>query len=161
MKTRSYPADQPEKWERYKDYCRQDVEAEREVTRLLSKYKYPESERQHYILDQKINDRGILVDLVMAKNAFDIDERFSSELYEQTKAITGLDNPNSPAQLKKWLSDRTGKNITSLAKGDIPAMIEATTSFDVQRVLELQSLRECRPWLKRLYFYLFCHLTTF
>ena len=138
MKTRIYPADQPEKWERYKDYCRQDVEAEREITRLLSKYKYPESERQHYILDQKINDRGILVDLVMAQNAFDIDERFSSELYEQTKAITGLDNPNSPAQLKKWLSDRTGRNITSLAKGDIPAMIDETTSYDVQRVLELR-----------------------
>ena len=138
MKDRIYPADQPEKWERYKDYCRQDVEAEREITRLLSKYKYPESERQHYILDQKINDRGILVDLVMAQNAFDIDERFSSELYEQTKAITGLDNPNSPTQLKSWIAKIENIYVKSLAKADVLQLLETCTSYDVQRVLELR-----------------------
>lgn len=138
MKDRMYPSDNPEKWERYKEYCRQDVAAEREILSRLAKYKYPESERLIYILDQKINDRGILVDLQMAKNAYDIDERFSAELFDQTKAITGLENPNSPAQLKSWLTERTGKEVTTLAKGEIPDMIENCTSYDVQRVLELR-----------------------
>lgn len=138
MKDRIYPTDQPEKWERYKYYCMQDVVAEREILKRLEKYKYPERERVNYILDQKINDRGILVDLRMAKNAYDLDEKFSEELFEQMQTITGLDNPNSPAQLKQWLSERTGSDITSLAKGDIPAMIENCTSYDVQRVLEMR-----------------------
>jgi DNA polymerase len=140
MKTRIYPEDSPEKWERFKDYCIQDVAAEREIVRRLAKYKLPDSERLNYFLDQKINDRGILIDLNFAKNAAKIDDLFSAEIYGQMQAITGLDNPNSPAQLKKWLGEKTGKSITTLAKGEIPALIEGCTSYDVQKVLQLRQM---------------------
>jgi DNA polymerase len=138
MKTRIYPEDAPEKWGEFKEYCRQDVVAEREIDKRLSKYTLPESERLNYFLDQKINDRGILIDLKMAQNAYDIDNLFSAELYDQMKAITKLDNPNSPAQLKKWLEEQTGKRVTTLAKGELPALIKDCSSYDVQRVLELR-----------------------
>jgi DNA polymerase len=140
MKTRIYPEDQPEKWEEFKEYCVQDVVAEREIVRRLAKYTFPESEKLNYYLDQKINDRGILIDLDFAKNAANIDDQFGAELYDQMKAITGLDNPNSPAQLKKWLGEKTGKQITTLAKGEIPALIDGCTSYDVQKVLQLRQM---------------------
>jgi DNA polymerase len=140
MKTRIYPEDSPEKWERFKEYCIGDVRAEREIVKRLAKYELPESERLNYFLDQKINDRGILIDLDFAKNAAKIDDLFSAELFDQMQSITGLDNPNSPAQLKKWLGEKTGKIITTLAKGEIPALIEGCTSYDVQKVLQLRQM---------------------
>ena len=140
MKTRIYPEDQPEKWEAFKEYCIQDVIAEREIGERLSKYTIPESERTLYFLDQKINDTGILIDLDFAKNASQIDDLFSAELLTQLKQITGLDNPNSPAQLKKWLGDQTGKSVGSLAKGEIPALLEGCESPEVKRVLELRQM---------------------
>lgn len=140
MRTRNYPHHDPEKWERFKDYCKQDVEAEREIGRKLQAYEIPATERLNYFLDQKINDKGILIDLVMAQNAYDIDNRFSAELYAQVKELTGLDNPNSPTQLKNWLQDKTGFEIPSLAKGLLPDLIKAAKSPIVTQVIGLRQM---------------------
>jgi len=140
MRTRNYPRHDPEKWERFKEYCKQDVEAEREIGRKLQAYAIPESERLNYFLDQKINDKGILIDLVMAQNAYDIDNRFSAELYTQVKELTGLDNPNSPVQLKNWLQDKTGFEIPSLAKGLLPDLIKDAKSPEVSKVIGLRQM---------------------
>lgn len=140
MRERNFHHHNPEKWEQYKEYCKMDVEAEREVSRLLSKYQIPESERLNYILDQEINDRGILVDLQMAQNAYDIDNRFGAELYERVKQLTGLGNPNSPAQLKKWLQDKTGLEIPSLAKGILPDIIKDANCPEVTEVIGLRQM---------------------
>ncbi len=140
MRTRNYPHHDPEKWERFKDYCKQDVEAEREIGRRLQAYTIPQSERLNYFLDQKINDKGILIDLVMAQNAFDIDNRFSAELYAKVQELTGLDNPNSPAQLKNWLQDKTGFEIPSLAKGLLPDLIKDAKSTEVSKVIGLRQM---------------------
>lgn len=140
MRTRNYPHHDPEKWERFKDYCKQDVEAEREIGRKLQAYEIPESERLNYFLDQKINDKGILIDLAMAQNAYDIDNRFSAELYTQVKKLTGLDNPNSPTQLKAWLQDKTGFEIPSLAKGLLPDLIKDAKSPEVSEVIGLRQM---------------------
>lgn len=140
MRTRNYPHHDPEKWERFKDYCKQDVEAEREIGRRLQAYEIPESERLNYFLDQKINDKGILIDLVMTQNAYDIDNRFSAELYTQVKELTGLDNPNSPAQLKAWLQYKTGFEIPSLAKGLLPDLIKDAKNPEVSKVIGLRQM---------------------
>ena len=139
-RTRNYPHHDPEKWERFKDYCKKDVEAEREIGRRLQAYVIPKSERLNYFLDQKINDKGILIDLVMAQNAFDIDNRFSAELYAKVQELTGLDNPNSPAQLKAWLQDKTGFEIPSLAKGLLPDLIKDAKSPEVSKVIGLRQM---------------------
>lgn len=102
FRNRNYPWDAPEKWEMYKEYNKYDVLSEREIYNKLLKYDIPEFERSMYILDQTINDRGILVDMELAQSAIAVDGIYTELLLKQSKEITGLENPNSVAQLKKW-----------------------------------------------------------
>lgn len=102
MRTRNYPWDAPDKWEMYKEYNMYDVLSEREIYNILAQYEIPEFERKMYVLDQIINDRGILVDIELAQSAIAVDEIYTQKLLQQSKDITGLENPNSVAQLKKW-----------------------------------------------------------
>jgi len=124
MRQRNFPHHDLDKWNDFKEYCRQDVEAERAIDNRLIKYEIPEFERINYLLDQKINDKGILIDLVMASHAVKIDFKFSLELANKMKELTGVDNPNSPAQLKTWLSDTLQKEIPTLAKSALAELIE-------------------------------------
>lgn len=140
MQARNFPEQNPEKWERYKKYCIGDVRAEREILKRLEKYELPESERINYILDQEINDRGILIDLEMAKNAYDIDNRFSAELDIQLQQLTGLDNPNSPAQLKNWIGGKLGIDIPSIAKGVVEELAKDCDVPEVSQVLKLRQM---------------------
>lgn len=123
-RTRNFPWHAPEKWDMYKEYNRYDVLAEREIYNILSKYEIPEIERALYILDQSINDRGILVDMELANSAILINEEYSNMLIEKSRAINGLENPNSPSQLCKWLSLKTNSEVTSLAKEVLPVLLE-------------------------------------
>lgn len=138
-RTRNLPEHDPEKWEQYIEYCAMDVEAEREITHRLEKYKIPAFERKMYILDQEINDRGILIDTDMAATACEIVEKNAEILGGQIKDITGVDNPNSGAQLRAWLSEAMNKDITSLAKDVLPALIEEAESPAVKKVLQLRT----------------------
>ena len=139
MRTRNFPKHNPEKWEQYKAYCIQDVEAEREIDNRLEKYSIPETERELYRLDQQINDRGILVDTSFAQNAFNIDSKFSEGLNARMRLLTNVDNPNSPAQLKSWLSEAMNEDITTLAKEELAGMIENADGV-VKEVLELRQM---------------------
>lgn len=138
MRERNFPEHDMEKWEEFKLYCINDVEAEREIGKRLEAYDIPDFERVNYILDQQINDRGILVDIGMAKNAYHIDEVHSELMSEQLIKLTGLDNPNSPAQLKQWLSLAMGKEITTLAKEAMNTLVEEAESEAVKEVLSLR-----------------------
>lgn len=135
-RTRNYPKHAPEKWAMYKEYNKYDVLSEREIVRLLQDVELPDMELRLYELDQQINDRGILVDLDMAKSAISIDEWYSSILEKQVKDMTGLANPNSAAQLKGWLSKKLGRPITTLLKAEMPALIESCKDPDAKFVLE-------------------------
>lgn len=139
QRVRNLPHHNPEKWEEFKKYCMQDVEAEREIDNRLSKYDFIQFEKENYVLDQQINDRGILIDLHMAQNAFDIDSKFTKELVSEVVRLTGIDNPNSATQLKNWLSIELQKEIKSLAKGDIPVLIEEAGPGVVTEVLNLRT----------------------
>lgn len=138
MRERNFPEHDMQKWEEFKLYCINDVEAEREIDKRLEAYTIPDFERINYILDQQINDRGILVDTDMAMNAYHIDELHSAVMSEQLTKLTGLDNPNSPAQLKQWLSLAMGKEITTLAKEDMDTLVEEAESEAVKEVLSLR-----------------------
>lgn len=137
-KVRNFPNADLEKWEEYKRYCINDVEAEREIGKRLEQYAIPDFERQNYLLDQEINDRGILIDLSLAKNAYTIDGRNSKELTNRLTELTGLSNPNSPAQLSKWLSEAMQKEIKSLAKDSIVTLFEGSEAGPVREVLGMR-----------------------
>ncbi len=136
---RNFPSFDMEKWEEYKRYCVNDVEAEREILKRLEGYEIPDFERVNYILDQEINDKGILIDIAMAKNSYAINEQNSKDIEQQLKQISGLDNPNSPAQLKKWLSTSMKKEIKSLDKTNMPILLEESEPGPVREVLKLRA----------------------
>lgn len=137
---RNLPEHDAEKWELFKEYCKQDVEVERSIRKKLSKYKTTEKEKRLWDLDQEINDRGINLDLVLAQKAIECDEQFKDRLTKEAIELTGLSNPNSPTQLKKWLSEKVGYEVTSLTKDSIPKLLEAAEDENVKRVLELRQL---------------------
>ena len=115
-RTRNLPHHNPEKWEKYKAYCKQDVHAEYTILQILKDYHLPKFEHEMYDLDQLINDRGIRIDKQVAQGAIAIDTRNASELYKEMQDLTGLDNPNSPAQLKQWLSNQLGRELKTIGK---------------------------------------------
>ncbi len=137
-RTRNHPQHAPEKWEEFKKYCIQDVEAEREIIKRLSPYIIPPTEQDLYVLDQKINDRGILVDPLFATNAVRFDEAFAVTAEARMIELTGVANPNSAAQLKSWLSEAMQKDVTTLAKASVTEMLEGVEAGAVKEVLELR-----------------------
>ena len=122
-RTRNLPQHDSEKWIRFKEYNRRDVEVEMSIQKRLAKYPVPEQIWDEYHLDQEINDRGIALDMVMVENAILFDERSRTELTASMQNITGVDNPNSVAQMKQWLSDN-GIETESLGKKNVAKLIE-------------------------------------
>lgn len=120
---RHYPSDAPEKWETFKAYNLRDVETEMAIQDKLSKFPVAESEWRNYHLDQQINDRGIMLDMTMVHQAIACDDQFKRTHMEQARSVTGLENPNSPAQLKEWLAER-GVEVESLSKTAVLQMLE-------------------------------------
>lgn len=116
MRTRNLPFHDWEKWEQYKAYCKQDVETEHQVDEVLALNKLTGSESQLWAVDQIINDRGVAIDNELVKQALAFDDRYSNELEDEVRKITGIDNPNSVQQLQKWLSDTCSIGMKSLAK---------------------------------------------
>ena len=135
-RTRNLPADALEKWELFKEYNKRDVETEMAIQARLKKFPMPESEWENYVIDQEINDRGILVDTTFVTQAIRCDERSKAACLERAKKLTGLENPNSPLQLMDWLRGK-GLSVESLAKSEVTKMLRAATG-DVREVLELR-----------------------
>ena len=133
---RHYPTDAPEKWVAFKAYNLRDVETEMAIQERLSKFPVTESEWRNYVLDQQINDRGIMLDLTLVRQAIACDEQFKRTHMEMAKAVTGLDNPNSPAQLKAWLTEK-GMEVDSLSKAAVLDLLESA-SGEVELALSLR-----------------------
>lgn len=134
-KTRNFYYDDPKKWGEFKQYCIQDVVVERHIDDTLSGYKIPKFETNLYRLDQKINDKGIEVDINLAKNAASFDRRFSKEVKDYVRDLTGVENPNSPAQLKRWLSDQLQEEVNTLAKEHVEALLKKVEPGPIREVL--------------------------
>lgn len=122
-RTRNLPHHAPEKWERFKAYNLRDVEAEMQIQRRLSKFPVPEFVWDEYRLDQEINDRGIGLDMDHVKQAIAMDGRSKEELSAAMKKLTGLENPNSVVQMKRWLSEN-GVETDSLDKKALASLLK-------------------------------------
>jgi len=137
---RVQPDEAPDKWETFKAYCVRDVDVERAIERELSWYEVSDFERQLYAIDQSINDRGVRVDLVMAREAVRMDAQTGARLAAEAVRITGLSNPNSPTQLKQWLGDQLGISVEGLTKKDLPDLMKAAEGKPlVQRMLRIRA----------------------
>lgn len=139
QRTRNLPGHDPAKWQLYKNYNRQDVVTEQEILRKLSIYKTPESEQQLWALDQHMNDNGVALDIPMVEKIVAYDTRRRQELQEEAQELTGLKNPNSLAQLKRWLAEQ-GVEMTSVTKDTITeALRDPELPRVVRRVLEIRT----------------------
>ena len=137
QRCRNYPAHDPEKWALYRSYNRQDVVTEQEILKRLSIYKTTEDEQKLWSLDQDMNDHGVKLDRKLIRNIVDYDTHHREELQDEARQITGLSNPNSPAQLKEWL-ETEGIHQTSLSKDTITTLLKGDIPAEVRRVLEIR-----------------------
>ena len=118
-RTRNLPSDEPEKWELFKTYCIRDVDVEKQIRNKLSKFPIPDREQELYCMDQRINDRGIMVDPELITHAVACDLLYKETATKKAYEISGLENPNSVAQLKGWLATLftyAGPNYVSILK---------------------------------------------
>ncbi len=135
-RTRNLPCHAPEKWELFKTYCKRDVDVEKSIRRKLHNFPIPESEMELYRLDQRINDRGVLVDMGLVEQAIACERLHKEVVTKRAYELTGLENPNSVAQLKGWLGDK-GMEAESLSKKAVADMI-AETDGEVEELLKLR-----------------------
>ena len=134
------PSADTDKWEEFGRYCVQDVVVEAAIYRRLRKYKTTEFERKLYNLDQRINDNGVMVDLDFSEKVQNLYSQHSTELKLRAKQITGLDNPNSLAQLSEWLSTQglTEKDIPNLRAATVDALLDKLPAGPVREVLDIR-----------------------
>ena len=137
-RTRNRPCHDINKWETFKKYCMRDVDVERQIADKLKMYPISDEEHRLYVLDQIINDRGVLVDSELAAQAVKLNSIQTAVAVEQAYMITGLENPNSVTQLKQWLKEK-GVEIESLSKKSVKSLADETDG-DVSEMLKLRLL---------------------
>jgi DNA polymerase len=138
QRTRTLPHHEPEKWNLFKGYCKQDVVTEMEIEKRLSSFMVPDSEQKLWELDQRINAFGVKVDQKLIEGALICSEQITSELMEEAIKLSGLDNPKSVKQLTAWLEEEIGEEITDLQKGTVKDLIKTTDSDEARCMLEIR-----------------------
>lgn len=135
-RTRNLPEHDPEKWQMFIDYCINDVVVEMAIAEKLEAIPVNEREWDYYACDQRINDRGVELDTELVESALYCKDLKMESLSKELKDITGLDNPNSRAQLLPWLKEK-GYSASALTKSDVENEIKSADG-ELKRVLELK-----------------------
>ena len=138
-KGRITPAQEPEKWQLFKQYCIQDVVTEMEVERRLSAFPVPDGVQREWEQDMRVNVAGVRLDMDLAEGAKTYADAEIAGLKAQLCGITGVQNPNSYAQMKRWLSDQLGEEVTSLNKETVSDLLDQEElPLKVRKALELK-----------------------
>lgn len=137
-RTRNLPQHDTDKWALFIEYNRQDVVAERTIRKRLLRWEPDSLEHRFWCLDARINERGMRVDRELVHNAIAMDARYKAELTGQAVAISGLENPNSVAQIKQWLREQEGIEVPSLNK---KVVAEVVSQLNGERAKQFMALR--------------------
>lgn len=137
-RTRNLPQHDTDKWALFIEYNRQDVVAERAIRKRLLRWEPDSLEHRFWCLDARINERGMRVDRELVHNAIAMDARYKAELTKQAVAISGLENPNSVAQIKQWLLEQEGVEVPSLNK---KVVAEVVSQLNGERAKQFMALR--------------------
>lgn len=135
-RTRNLPQHALDKWNLFNSYNKRDVEVEMAIQQRLQKYPVPKQVWEEYHLDQEINDRGIAIDLELAKQAVALDAKSRESLMAALKERTGLENPNSVIQMLDWL-EQHGLKTDSLGKKNVQELLK-TAQEPLRSVLLLR-----------------------
>lgn len=137
-RTWNLPKHAPEKWELFKDYCKQDVVTEREILKRLNQFPVPEEEEKLWQMDIMMNAFGVRVDTSLIEGALYIDEISTQKLTEEAIQLTGLQNPNSTSQLMEWLEAETGEQVANLQKETVAELLNRGYPEKVRRALSIR-----------------------
>lgn len=136
---RHLPSAAPDRWETFKKYCIRDVEVEQSILAKVRRLEPAAFDEELYTADQEINDRGVLIDRVLVDAAARFDEEYKAELLKEAQQLTGMDNPNSPAQIKTYLQRETGMSVASLNKRNLDDIEVSLTYYPkARKVLALR-----------------------
>ncbi|RRC99081.1 DNA polymerase [Prevotella sp. OH937_COT-195] len=116
---RHLPSDAPDRWETFKKYNIRDVEVEQQILAKVRRLTAPTFDEELYTADQEINDRGVMIDRVLVDAAARFDDEYKAKLLAEAQQLTRMENPNSPTQIKEYLSRTTGFTIQSLNKKNL------------------------------------------
>lgn len=137
-RTRNLPRHEPEQWQIFLNYCKRDVDAEREIDKKMSIYpETTEEEHQLWCLDQYINEKGVLIQTELVNNILEYNSTHQDTLLDRAREISGLDNPKSISQSKEWLNEQ-GIEAESLTKDTVKQLIKETDDDDIQEFLEIR-----------------------
>lgn len=139
---RILPADEPEAWDKFKSYNKQDVVVESAIHNKLDKVPIPKLEQAAWVLDHQIQSRGLSVDTELVAAALELDRTEKKRINEEIQQLTGIANPKSGPQMKEWLSNRLSEEIKSLTKETVPKLIETCKNsgfHDAAQALELRN----------------------
>lgn len=137
-RTRNLPQHDMEKWNLFKEYCLQDVVAEKDIENRLSSFPVPDFVQKQWETDLRINSRGVSVDMPFVNGALVIGDTVKSELTAEATEITQLNNPNSVKQLAEWLDSRVDTDVTSVNKAVVADLMSEDNTPEVQRMLEIR-----------------------
>lgn len=132
------PGHAREKWELFKEYCKQDVVTENEILKRLSLYPVPVEEEKLWQMDVLMNAFGVRVDTEMLEGALFINGISEQKLTEEAVRLTGIANPNSEKQLTAWIYEKTGDGVPDLQKATVSEMLKRDYPEDVHRMLEIR-----------------------
>lgn len=136
---RHMPEAAPDRWDTFKQYCIRDVEVEQALLTKVRRLEPAAFDEELYIADQEINDRGVLIDRELVDNAARFDSEYKAELLKEAQQLTGMENPNSAAQIKDYLKRTTGRYFESIGKKTIDEIEESLTYWPkARRVIELR-----------------------
>lgn len=138
-RTRNMPWDDYNKWSRFVEYNRRDVEVEQLIRRRLKHLMPNETEQRFWCLDQKINDAGVRLDTELVANAIKFNNTYVAGLKAEAEELTGMANVNSSSQVKDWLTQVEGKTFESLNKKAMPDVLAALETPEAKRFMELRA----------------------
>lgn len=142
-RTRNLPAHDMEKWKIFKEYNRQDVISERAISKWLDSH-YPqeglEDSKVDYQINEQVNDNGILIDMQLVNSILDYYQQYADKLSARARQLTGLENPNSVAQLKDWLAKR-GIKTNGITKDTQPQLIKTAHDLNDPIAEEVLTIR--------------------
>lgn len=141
-RTRNLPKHDLDKWDLFKKYCKQDVVAEMEIKNRLINYPYPDDELKLWLIDQRINKRGIQIDKRLIEGALYIIDKINDSHINELIDITKLENPNSVAQLTKWLEKELNIEIDSLNKEKVDELLKTLDKNKYPHVIRALELRK-------------------
>lgn len=145
-RTWNQPQHDPDKWALFKEYCQQDVVTEHEILRRLNFFPMPEDEERLWQLDVAMNAYGVRVDTKLIAGALYVDGISTEKLTAEAMELTGLDNPNSGAQLVPWINAHNKEHpddpdlLADLRKETVEEALKDRDGLpeDVARMLEIR-----------------------